>query len=107
MEALLLEKDEWDDDEPQDDGSEAAERTRRERVERFLDDNLNTALYREQERLASATQGKETGRFGEVLARTMLGSVPTYNEDGRAPALLAFCNKLEMAAEQAQPTALG
>ncbi|KAG5462605.1 MAG: hypothetical protein BJ554DRAFT_4453, partial [Olpidium bornovanus] len=104
MEALLQEREEWDDDEPRDEDREAVERTRRERVERFLNDDLNTAPYREHERLAPAPQRKETGEFSEVLARMMLGSVPTYNGDGRAPALLAFCNKLEMAAEQAQLT---
>ncbi|KAG5460999.1 MAG: hypothetical protein BJ554DRAFT_6883, partial [Olpidium bornovanus] len=36
MEALLQEREEWDDDEPRDEDREAVERTRRERVERFL-----------------------------------------------------------------------
>ncbi|KAG5460931.1 MAG: hypothetical protein BJ554DRAFT_6963 [Olpidium bornovanus] len=101
MEALFQEEEEANDDKLRDDDCEETERTQRERVERFLNDDLNTAPYREQ---STPIQVKDTGGLSEALARTMLRNIPTGNGDGGAPTLLAFCNKLEMAAEQARLT---
>lgn len=69
------------------------ESTRDERVQRFLDEDLNTNAYE---------ADKPTRRPDNTVSRAMMAAIPTYNGTGGAAALATFQSKLEAAADQAE-----
>ncbi|KAG5461033.1 MAG: hypothetical protein BJ554DRAFT_6843 [Olpidium bornovanus] len=87
----MLEK--YDDDVGDAEYDPDEELARKEHVEKYLRENQNTQKYRE-------CDEDERPRLNALLARTLLGAVPTYNGAGGVPALNGFVNKLEMAAKR-------
>ncbi|KAG5462653.1 MAG: hypothetical protein BJ554DRAFT_4212, partial [Olpidium bornovanus] len=107
MEAALLQAEDEEEEDDQvnsvqddRDGSANEERVRAERLERFHNDDLTTTAYHGSKQEHERSQPPE-GNLNTLLARTLLGAIPTCGGTGGTAALTNFVTKLEMAAERA------